>query len=201
MTVSRTAGISELGRIVQTASNQASLPTINRSVVVGSSLLTVSDSGVASNAPHVAREPRLGGIPVAADAGPGAAARRADRLRRRRSRQALAPHARTIPACRSKVNGIASETRCPRVTGASSPSPPSSACSLRRARLVAFVLHPAAVECGLRRRDRRLDNGRRGDAELRRGREGVLPRPVEARKRSRAVPAPRLPDAPPASSG
>jgi uncharacterized secreted protein with C-terminal beta-propeller domain len=49
MKVSRTTGIAELGRIVQTAANQASLPTINRSIVVGNSLLTESDSGVAAN--------------------------------------------------------------------------------------------------------------------------------------------------------
>ncbi|HWB22820.1 MAG TPA: beta-propeller domain-containing protein [Gaiellaceae bacterium] len=49
MHVSRSAGITELGRIVQTQANQSSLPTIDRSVVVGSSLLTVSSAGVASN--------------------------------------------------------------------------------------------------------------------------------------------------------
>jgi uncharacterized secreted protein with C-terminal beta-propeller domain len=46
MRVSRTTGITELGRIVQTEANLSSLPQINRSVVVGSSLLTVSDAGV-----------------------------------------------------------------------------------------------------------------------------------------------------------
>ena len=46
MHVSRTAGITELGRIVHTEANQSYLPQINRSVVVGTSLLTVSDFGV-----------------------------------------------------------------------------------------------------------------------------------------------------------
>ncbi len=50
MHVSRSTGITELGRIVQTLANQATLPEIHRSVVVGSNLLTISDSGVeASN--------------------------------------------------------------------------------------------------------------------------------------------------------
>ena len=49
MHVSRAAGITELGRIVQTQANQSSLPTIDRSIVVGSSLLTVSSAGVAAN--------------------------------------------------------------------------------------------------------------------------------------------------------
>ncbi len=46
MRVSRASGITELGRIVQTEANAASLPQIQRSLVVGSSLLTVSDAGV-----------------------------------------------------------------------------------------------------------------------------------------------------------
>jgi uncharacterized secreted protein with C-terminal beta-propeller domain len=46
MHVSRAAGIAELGRIVQTEANQASLPQITRSLVVGNALLTVSDAGV-----------------------------------------------------------------------------------------------------------------------------------------------------------
>jgi hypothetical protein len=46
MRVSRAAGITELGRIVHTDASQASLPQINRSAVVGSTLLTVSDAGV-----------------------------------------------------------------------------------------------------------------------------------------------------------
>jgi uncharacterized secreted protein with C-terminal beta-propeller domain len=46
MHVSRATGITELGRIVQTQANSSTLPSIDRSVVVGSSLLTVSDAGV-----------------------------------------------------------------------------------------------------------------------------------------------------------
>ncbi len=44
------SGISELGRIVQTQATAASLPQIERSLVVRSALLTVSGSGVAANA-------------------------------------------------------------------------------------------------------------------------------------------------------
>jgi uncharacterized secreted protein with C-terminal beta-propeller domain len=47
--VSRTAGISELGRIVHTQVHQAQLPQIDRSVVVRNTLLTISSAGVASN--------------------------------------------------------------------------------------------------------------------------------------------------------
>ncbi len=50
MRVSRATGITEVGRIVQTQANQSSLPQINRSLVVGNALLTVSDAGVAANA-------------------------------------------------------------------------------------------------------------------------------------------------------
>jgi uncharacterized secreted protein with C-terminal beta-propeller domain len=46
MHVSRATGITELGRIVQTQANAATLPEIDRAVVVGSSLLTVSAAGV-----------------------------------------------------------------------------------------------------------------------------------------------------------
>jgi uncharacterized secreted protein with C-terminal beta-propeller domain len=49
MHVSRTSGITELGRIVQTDANASSLPQINRSAVVGSALLTISDAGVLSS--------------------------------------------------------------------------------------------------------------------------------------------------------
>jgi hypothetical protein len=49
MKVSRAGGITELGRIYHTESNQAYLPQISRSVVVGSSLLTISDFGVKAN--------------------------------------------------------------------------------------------------------------------------------------------------------
>ena len=49
MKVSRSAGISELGRIVHTQATQSYLPQIERSVVVRGSLLTVSSAGVASN--------------------------------------------------------------------------------------------------------------------------------------------------------
>jgi len=48
MHVSR-SGIDELGRIVHTRAHQSQLPQIDRSVVVGSSLLTVSSAGVAAN--------------------------------------------------------------------------------------------------------------------------------------------------------
>ena len=48
MHVSR-AGINELGRIVHTRARQSQLPQIDRSVVVGDSLLTVSSAGVAAN--------------------------------------------------------------------------------------------------------------------------------------------------------
>jgi len=44
------SGISELGRIVQTQAASSSLPQIQRSLVVRSALLTVSDAGVAANA-------------------------------------------------------------------------------------------------------------------------------------------------------
>jgi uncharacterized secreted protein with C-terminal beta-propeller domain len=46
--VSRT-GIRELGRIVQSQAHQAQLPQIDRSVVVGPHLLTVSSAGIAAN--------------------------------------------------------------------------------------------------------------------------------------------------------
>ena len=49
MHVSRTADISELGRIVHTAARSSELPTIDRSVVAGSRLFTVSWAGVAAN--------------------------------------------------------------------------------------------------------------------------------------------------------
>ena len=44
------SGINELGRIVQTQAASSSLPQIERSLVVRSALLTVSDAGVAANA-------------------------------------------------------------------------------------------------------------------------------------------------------
>ncbi len=50
MHVSRSAGIDELGRIVQTQAQQSQLPQIDRSVVAGPALFTVSSAGVASNA-------------------------------------------------------------------------------------------------------------------------------------------------------
>lgn len=43
------SGIRELGRIVQSQAHQAQLPEIDRSVVVGPRLLTVSSAGVAAN--------------------------------------------------------------------------------------------------------------------------------------------------------
>jgi uncharacterized secreted protein with C-terminal beta-propeller domain len=43
------AGIDELGRIVHTRARQSQLPQIDRSVVVGKALLTVSSGGVAAN--------------------------------------------------------------------------------------------------------------------------------------------------------
>jgi uncharacterized secreted protein with C-terminal beta-propeller domain len=49
MHISRTAGITEFGRIVHTRARQSQLPQIDRSVVVGKALLTVSSGGVASN--------------------------------------------------------------------------------------------------------------------------------------------------------
>jgi uncharacterized secreted protein with C-terminal beta-propeller domain len=49
MKVSRTAGISELGRIVQTEAQDATLPQIERALVVRDSLLTVSEAGVESS--------------------------------------------------------------------------------------------------------------------------------------------------------
>jgi uncharacterized secreted protein with C-terminal beta-propeller domain len=49
MHVSRKAGIDELGRIVHVQARQAQLPQIDRSVVVGQALFTVSSAGVASN--------------------------------------------------------------------------------------------------------------------------------------------------------
>lgn len=49
MHVSRAAGISELGRIIHTEARQSQLPQIDRSVVVGNALLTVSSAGVASS--------------------------------------------------------------------------------------------------------------------------------------------------------
>jgi uncharacterized secreted protein with C-terminal beta-propeller domain len=48
MHVSR-AGIDELGRIVHTQARQSQLPQIDRSLVVGKSLFTVSSAGVAAN--------------------------------------------------------------------------------------------------------------------------------------------------------
>jgi hypothetical protein len=47
--VSRAAGITELGRIVHSQARQSQLPQIDRSLVVGSALLTVSSAGAASN--------------------------------------------------------------------------------------------------------------------------------------------------------
>lgn len=47
--VSRSVGISELGRIVHSRAQQAQLPQLDRSVVVGNTLLTVSSAGVAAN--------------------------------------------------------------------------------------------------------------------------------------------------------
>ncbi len=49
MHVSRTAGITELGRIVHSQARQSQLPQIDRSLVVRNALLTVSSGGVASN--------------------------------------------------------------------------------------------------------------------------------------------------------
>jgi uncharacterized secreted protein with C-terminal beta-propeller domain len=49
MHVSRKGGIDELGRIVHVQARQAQLPQIDRSVVVGQALFTVSSAGVASN--------------------------------------------------------------------------------------------------------------------------------------------------------
>jgi uncharacterized secreted protein with C-terminal beta-propeller domain len=49
MHVSRAAGIDELGRIAHTEARQSQLPQIDRSVVVGKALLTLSSAGVASN--------------------------------------------------------------------------------------------------------------------------------------------------------
>ena len=49
MHVSRKAGIDELGRIVHVQARQAQLPQIDRSVVVGQALFTISSAGVASN--------------------------------------------------------------------------------------------------------------------------------------------------------
>ena len=49
MRVSRTAGITELGRIVHARARQAELPQIDRSIVVRNALLTVSSAGVASS--------------------------------------------------------------------------------------------------------------------------------------------------------
>jgi uncharacterized secreted protein with C-terminal beta-propeller domain len=43
------AGITELGRIVHSRAQQSELPQIDRAVVVGNALLTVSSAGVASN--------------------------------------------------------------------------------------------------------------------------------------------------------
>jgi len=48
MRVSR-AGISELGRIVHSRARQSQLPQIDRSVVVGHGLITISSGGVAAN--------------------------------------------------------------------------------------------------------------------------------------------------------
>jgi uncharacterized secreted protein with C-terminal beta-propeller domain len=51
MKVSRAGGINEIGaRILHTEANQAYLPEIHRSVVVGSSLLTISDLGIKASA-------------------------------------------------------------------------------------------------------------------------------------------------------
>jgi hypothetical protein len=49
MHVSRTAGITELGRIVHGQSRQSELPQVDRSLVVRNALVTVSSAGVASN--------------------------------------------------------------------------------------------------------------------------------------------------------
>jgi len=49
MHVSRSSGIRELGRIVHSRARQAELPQIDRSVVVGGELLTISSAGVAAN--------------------------------------------------------------------------------------------------------------------------------------------------------
>jgi uncharacterized secreted protein with C-terminal beta-propeller domain len=49
MHISRAAGIRELGRIVHDQARQSQLPQIDRSLVVGNTLLTVSSAGVASN--------------------------------------------------------------------------------------------------------------------------------------------------------
>ena len=65
MKVSRTSGIAELGRIIHTQANQAYLPQIHRSVVVRSSLLTVSDSGVAANSISTLASLGWAGFPVA----------------------------------------------------------------------------------------------------------------------------------------
>ena len=47
--VSRAAGLTELGRIVHNQARQSQLPQIDRSLVVGSALFTVSSAGTASN--------------------------------------------------------------------------------------------------------------------------------------------------------
>jgi uncharacterized secreted protein with C-terminal beta-propeller domain len=49
MHVSRSAGIDELGRIVHNEAHQSQLPQIDRSVVAGTVLFTVSSGGVAAN--------------------------------------------------------------------------------------------------------------------------------------------------------
>ena len=49
MHISRTAGIRELGRIIHNQARQSQLPQIDRSVVVGNTLLTVSSAGVSAN--------------------------------------------------------------------------------------------------------------------------------------------------------
>ena len=49
MRVSRAAGIVELGRIVHSQARESQLPQIDRSLVAGDALLTVSSAGVAAN--------------------------------------------------------------------------------------------------------------------------------------------------------
>ena len=62
--VSRKAGITELGRIIHSQARQSQLPQIDRSVVVGSALLTVSSAGVAANG--LASLASLGWVPFPA---------------------------------------------------------------------------------------------------------------------------------------
>jgi uncharacterized secreted protein with C-terminal beta-propeller domain len=47
--VGRAGGIDEVGRVVHTAANPASAPSIRRALVVGSAVITVSEAGVESS--------------------------------------------------------------------------------------------------------------------------------------------------------